>query len=755
MSPMNRLAGRAAVLGLVLAPLASAQSADTSSEATFHKAYYLECEKGDLEGALKIYKHLAENGSSKELRQAAKERGTAVWEELASSDFARLVPEDTIVYVEINNPGEQLSSLLGQLGLLQGSEGSGNVAISPRLIDGLLGVRGAAIALTHVDPTGGMPDGVAILHPGDMDIVAGLLETALPAAGQPVDPIGGYATYQIEGMVYVTMTERLVLAALNPDQIVGVLKRIENGGQKSLANNPDLTGTLAMRGDDLAFFCVNLEPIMPTIQAMLGQMAQHEPEMAMAMSLLDVASTQAIAGRIGVGADGVSIDLGLQLAEDHNNVLFNLMRMPHVRKSTLELIPSGSAFWMATALNEKGAIAKGPTNSKGEPIVTMMDIGREVFGNVVDIALYAMPGTTEVHGEQIPDIALALTVNDPARSRAIWNLVLGIAKGATGGGSMEPKVTKSGNAVIERYDIEGVGLYVMTDGNRLVFTPSKKALEAAIGASSGKNVLTDKLYHSTLKSLNENQTMALAVSPGRAMKIAKNYMGERELQEIGPYMGMIENTVVALSVEHSDTTLAFSAQVTGLPKVGHMVSQLVAQQLHGGGGHAAWSAPVAAASDGWSDAPEEPVIHASIEPAPASAYDSKDTGDLQEKFEKLVAEGRHDAARKLVDPIAKGLGSNALELNNLAWYLLTEDRYDGKYNDLALPIAVKANELSGGENWYYLDTLGHALAANGQYEQAVKVQSVAVELGRAQGDSGVDAAAKALDEFKKALGSEF
>ena len=74
---------------------------------------------------------------------------------------------------------------------------------------------------------------------------------------------------------------------------------------------------------------------------------------------------------------------------------------------------------------------------------------------------------------------------------------------------------------------------------------------------------------------------------------------------------------------------------------------------------------------------------------------------------------------------------------------------------LALPIAVKANEISNHENWYYLDTLGHALAANGKYEKAIKVQTKAVEIGKALGDSGVEDAAKALSNFKKAMSSDF
>ena len=93
-------------------------------------------------------------------------------------------------------------------------------------------------------------------------------------------------------------------------------------------------------------------------------------------------------------------------------------------------------------------------------------------------------------------------------------------------------------------------------------------------------------------------------------------------------------------------------------------------------------------------------------------------------------------------------GEDPLQLNNFAWYLITEDRYQHMYDDLALPIARKANELSGFQNWNYLDTLGHALAANGQVEEAIQVQAKAVAIAEVRGAAGLDAAREALARFR-------
>ena len=61
--------------------------------------------------------------------------------------------------------------------------------------------------------------------------------------------------------------------------------------------HPDLAQTMALRGDDLGFFCFNAEPVMPLAQTMLTAVAQQDPSAAMAMSMLDIESLQAVAGR--------------------------------------------------------------------------------------------------------------------------------------------------------------------------------------------------------------------------------------------------------------------------------------------------------------------------------------------------------------------------------------------------------------------------------------------------------------------------
>ena len=138
-----------AALTLFLAPQALAQDA----EELFFEAYYLEHEAGELERAYDLYSRVVKSRKvGKELRADAEERAAGIAEELAAADFSRLVPGDTILFAHMDRPGEQVQKLLDQLGLLRKAHevALDRVAVSPALIDYVLGLRGAALAVVEL-----------------------------------------------------------------------------------------------------------------------------------------------------------------------------------------------------------------------------------------------------------------------------------------------------------------------------------------------------------------------------------------------------------------------------------------------------------------------------------------------------------------------------------------------------------------------------------------------------------------------------
>lgn len=737
------------------AVLTGAALAAPQGAAVFYRAYYLEHEQGDLAGALELYRAAAGDANlPADARARAAEHAAACAEELAAGDLARLVPEDTIFYLELNEPGGQLGQLLDQLGLLQGGEGAGAFGISPHLLEGTLGLRGAAVAVTRVDPTGGMPGGIAILHPGDMQAVRGIIETALPAGGEPTEAIDGHATFLVEGMVHVTLTDRLVLASTERQLIADALERARNGGEDSFADHPDLAATMALRGDDLVFFCLNAEPIIPLAQTMLGVLDRQDPEAAMGIRLLDIESLEAIAGRIGVGEDGVSMDMGLQLAGGHRNLAFNMLRMPHVGESTFDLVPAGAAFFMATSLNAAIQGSAGVTDSQGAPVVSFMDIGREIFGNLRDVAIFGLPSLSEGPGGQLmPDVALTMRVNDAQRSRAIWELALGVAKGASGRGNTAPLPKKVAGVDVHVYEVDGVDIHLYAHGDHVVLSPSLRAIEGAVRASRGENVAADPVFAALIAEASSDHTSALGVSIGRCAEMVRPAIPARELREIGPILDLLGSSTFTATTRHSDTQMAWSASLEGLPNVGPLVEQMIRAQASGG-------------RIGWSDAVMVQDAHranaraaAAEEAAEAEMFEAElamlraradGVAAATAAFEELSRAGKHAEAIELVPSIGELLDGDANGLNDFVWNVVSSP-VGPKYAASLLPLTERSNELSDRGNWYFLDTLAHVKFFLGDVDEAIAIQEKAVAIAKESRDPRLNEAVATLTRFRSEI----
>ncbi len=705
-------ASLAVVAALAFALPATAQSAQDD----FHKAYYLQHSKGDVKGALALYKRIAASRQApSELRAKAEQHVRNIAEEIASGDFARLVPADTIFYVELNRPGEQLRKLLGQLGLLGGGDrtnGEATFGISPKLIDSLLGMRGVCVAVTEIDPRHGPTNGVVIVHPGDLDVAHGLIETVLPVGGQPVESIGGYTTYGVEGHAFVTRTSRLLIASPDREQIEGVVARLGGRGGPSFADNDKLSGAMKMRGDDLVFFCMHFKPLMPMVQEMIRAETRREPELRAALALLDIESTNCIAGRVGVDVDGISFDAKLVLDEGHHNLAFNLLRQPGISKDSLSMVPEGTACFVAGAINRRGSVPPGETDARGRPVVTLMDFGRELFANLTDFSLYVMPQVARMPWGPMPDLAVALHVNDPKRSRALWQLVLGKAQAATGGGKSAARESQIGDVRIERYQIEGVPVFLATFGNDLIISPSERAIATSVKAlSEGRTVLKDTAYTQALEQLQKDSVRAVAVHVGRAYEIASHFMSERDQREMAPFAKMMQNSSVSLSFQHGANHLGVSGRICGIPNIGPMVTKLIKQEMRQG--------------------------------RRVSANET-----LRGQFETLHARGHHEASRAVAMRIHQASKGQPNALNSFAWQLLTEARYKDRYDDVALAMSKTSNEGSAWKNWFYIDTYALALFKNDDVKNAIVYQRKAVELAGDHRMAGE--ARKRLEQFLEA-----
>lgn len=697
---LRGMGGGLLLLVAAVAPAVQAQSA----ESNFHRAYFLEHARGDLASAARIYdKVAADRGADADLKAQARTRGAACNEELVSADFARLMPPNALVYVELNRPGGQLSRLLEMLGLLR-EDGSvigdpeQRLAISPELIRELLGIRGVAAAVTGFNPANQTPMGVAILHPGDIGVIRGLIETALPAGGQLEEPIEGFPTFNIEGEVFVTLTQRLVIVSAQRHEIESVVSRLKGEDTESLADNPDLADILRQRDPSLLFFCVNFKPAMPLLNAGMAAAGTQSRELAIAQALLDLKSLKTLVGRMGVNDEGLYLDFALQLREGHRNLAFQFLRMPAINPETLKRVPAGAAGFFAGALNDPDSqyVAARPAGSDTPPPVTFLDIGREIFANIVSFAIFAVSTEEKVAegAPPIPPVAAVITVHDPVKSRALWNQMLGIGSLASGAGSLDGMKTEIEGVEARRYIFpDGISVYLANAGNDMFISPSKAAIAGSLATRrGGKSILNDPAFAKNLKQIGSNATFVLFAHPGRCAELARPFMSPGEVAEMQPVVELMTETVASVVMEHSNDTFRFSTMVTGLPDVGPLISKIITREQQ--------------------------------------RTRLADTSRQTWKAFKALATKKHDreVALAVGEKLLEQLHDDARRLNNYAWALLIEDKYEGQYDELALKLSRRSNELTDHNNWAFVDTLALALFKTGDASGAIEMEKKALAL---------------------------
>ncbi|HMQ14629.1 MAG TPA: hypothetical protein PKC49_01530 [Phycisphaerae bacterium] len=686
------------VMGWLLAASALGQTA----EQKLHQAYFLEREKRDLAAANALYAEVAaDRNADAATRATAQARHAGCSEELRAADLSRLMPAETLAYVELNRPGERVIALLEQLGLLADGQASGElgrrVAISPALVRELIGIRSLAAAVTGFDPAAQRPTGVVVLHPGDVEVIRGLLETALPIGGRAVQPIDGFATYDVEGQVFVTLTARLVIASQQRGEIEGVIERLRHGGSASLADNARVAELLRQRDDALLYFFVNAKPIMPLVNGALAMGGGHSKELALAQALLDLNSLEAIVGRAGIRDDGLFLDASVHLAEGHRNLVYNFVRLPTLDEAALRRVPPGAAALAALAINEPGRAAPRPADG-APPAISALDIGREVFANLTTLALFVLPPEGEgerIGNVRVPDAALVLAVKDPAKSEALWSQALGIASVAMGTGAIEgSRRTIEGESVRTFRLADGVTVYLAASEGELLISPSRSAVARSLAARAAKKTIRDDaLLGKGVDALDPHTSVLAMLSVARCAQIARAYAPPSAMTEAEPILETMQNTTAVVALSQSPSALRVRAAVNGLPRVGPLVSRLLRER-----GELVWARDRHPAEERWAE------------------------------FQALVVRQDRAAALACGEALLRDLQHDAARLNNCAWAMLTEPQHQGQYDELALRFSIRSNELTDHMSWMLVDTLALARFKAGDVQEAVRLQRTALEL---------------------------
>ncbi|MGD9720480.1 MAG: hypothetical protein AB7O59_22030 [Pirellulales bacterium] len=565
----------------------------SAAETEFQRGYYLQSHDHDAAGAAAAFEKVANDAAAPQaLRTEAAARLGQVREDVALTSFAALMPPDVMGYAEIDHPGEHIENILQMVGLVANPAtekaaadanapgahappaeppvalGGGMVlpadfTISPALIAELKKLRGAAIGLTAIDDRG-KPSGLAVLHPGDCDLVRGLIETAVQLL-EPGEPIDGFKTYRIPDYGWLMLTHRLVVASESREQLAAALGRLKNPQADSLAKRAEFARVYQEIGQPCVFAYVD----GPQVVKRFGSLVRGQ-EGAMIRTLLDLEHFESAAVALGTTDKAIQLRAEVNLMPGHRNMAYALIRTAPISKRSLRMVPKGAAGVILIGLNPPAPAAAadaGPADKAQQPpMISAMDIGRELFHNIDELAVFALPAAAD-SAAGFPDVAAAIAVKDPEKSLALWNQILTIAS-LFGARTATPPadVTVEGQGG-KSYQFAGWPPIVVVPADRGLVIGTQAAVAASLrAAANNESIETDPAFAGLLAHVTPDTSKALLVDVGRALELAAVLSGGSDAREFALAGKMTRDLKVFVVTDEAPNRLVIRAEVSGLPK---------------------------------------------------------------------------------------------------------------------------------------------------------------------------------------------
>jgi hypothetical protein len=576
------LIGSVVLSQLAFANLVSAQSktrsqSKKSAESEFHRGYYLQHESNDFAEAIKAYKSALKLGANERIRVAVDSEMAELQEELATADFARIMPADAIAYLEISNPADHVERIAKAMGLTGKSFSPGeekvtikidgelaissDFQISPALLREFKKIRGAAIAITDLRENDPPFEGVAVLHPGDSDLIGGFLETGVQLV-TATENIGGFPTFNVEGQVWLVKTERLVLASTSKSKIQKCLDRIKDQSVKSLADVDGFKTARSGNADAAVFAFVNPEKAVSKFERFMRD------EIAIARMAFDLDSMEHVTAAVTATDRGLKTRFHVKYSEDHNSFGYGLIRTVPLSKKALTHVPSGAAGVVGMGLNPKMILAAQAAQGTSRHL-SALDIGREFFANIEEVAVFVLPSVTR-ENDEIPNVGLVIASSDVEKSDSLWNQILtlpSMLKIKDGPTAKNISIDGSSAREYSFPDPSAPKLVIARIGDEALVAGTHAAVQAVIKArKSGETLANDDRAKAFWESNSEHTSKTAYVNVGRALRLAASLEGGRAASEMRMVSEVIQDLVVTLVVNEAPADFEVETNLVGLPQ---------------------------------------------------------------------------------------------------------------------------------------------------------------------------------------------
>ena len=617
-------------LGLLLAALATTSNlayGATTGE-LLQQGIYAEEVEGNMDSAIKTYDQVIKDGSAPpnhvaqalyreglcylKLKDEASartvleklvadypaqteivEKARPILDELTDFDPAKLMPPGTLVYAEFGSPGRQIETILtllkgtpyenplaaisGQPAANANQKSPGDIVsalMNPSMMAEFKKIRGSAIGIT------GFADNnsplVAVLYPGKSDALRGLILAGLGMAGTPGEPIEGMQTVTIKSGGVAAYDDKVIIFAQPATQLPWCVKQYKglSSGPTLASGNPSFAKlNKSQRQKNTLTVWANVDEAYAQLLKIFPA-GQIPSEVLSANAIADFTNMEEAVFTESVETNGFSSRMEIHFKDGHRCLAYDMIRTPNLSKAALEAVPAEAIAVAGFALNHTDTAQADKVRAQIQN-VTGLDVGREIFANIEQVAIFALPvegNSADVKSlGMIPDrLGLAITSRNPEQTRQVLGTLLGIA-GASSGGQPDAKpgykISTSGKQDLNCY-LEQVNGITLLSLNREVMNASVTALKAH------KSICASGPLKNAVNRLAPTASKLFLVNAGGAMRLLRSQMnfGTLNDEQVAQVNACFEQearaadlTTIELRTDEEPNAFTLNSEVTGIP----------------------------------------------------------------------------------------------------------------------------------------------------------------------------------------------
>jgi len=578
METLNRLFVVSFVVIGLLATAALAKPAGV----LLQEGLYAEEVEGDIDAAIKAYQQIIDDPSAQRshvaqamyrqgmcyLKKKDEQKAKAIFEQiiqqyadqpsliekvaplladLTTFDPAALMPPETLVYMEIGSPGKQVETILNMLKgtplenplavisgvpgpVGPGGQSPGDIMaglLNPSMMAEFKKIRGMGVGVMGI--TNEVPPAIIVMFPGKSDALRGIIIAALGMIGRPTDPIEGMQAVTFSdggGVIY----DDTVIIAASPSANAAAHLQWCAKQYKGLMRNPSLASSnksfaklsKKARHQNALTIWANVDRVYTELIKQFPE-GKTPKEMFMANGFMDFGNIDDLISFLSIEENGIVCQTEISFVDGHNCLAYNLIRTPNLTRGGFEAVPSDAVALVSQAFGEPDGAQAEAVRQKIQH-VTGLDIGREIYANIEQLNLFAVPADKTSQGG-VPFfpgcLGVAITSHNPQQTRQILTTLLGAIGLLTGDQQAGQEDTAAGKYQIGIAGDQKLYCYMDQVNKTTVLSLNRAITEACITAIKERRSVCDAgPLKDAVNKLSPTTSKLILVNVGGALRLA-------------------------------------------------------------------------------------------------------------------------------------------------------------------------------------------------------------------------------------------